>query len=131
MKIQKLKISKFQISKNRRKFLNFHEQHNSEDDRGIIITPPHHSDITLIAQLLICFIFCSPSIYTMFSGLIFSLETNLGVKQKKDVKALVEANGGKISDFVNTKVGSLFHSIIFSSALNLLSSPTSFFTYSL
>ena len=53
----------------------------------------------------------------MFSGLIFSLETNLGVKQKKDVKALVEANGGKISDFVNTKVGSLFHYYLLSSLL--------------
>lgn len=40
----------------------------------------------------------------MFNGLVVSLETNINNKQKKEVKTLIEINGGSVNDFVYAKV---------------------------
>jgi hypothetical protein len=40
----------------------------------------------------------------LFAGITLSLETNLKIKQKNNVKALIELNGGTVCDFVTSKV---------------------------
>ncbi len=40
----------------------------------------------------------------MFHNIVFSVETNIPSKKKKEIKETIEAHGGVVSDFVTRKV---------------------------